>query len=89
VKRTGGHYVVLAGIDREKKNTFYVTNPLIDYKNPEKRWFSKIEFEEIDVTSKSLRQDEDHELRPHMLFTRDLVGGQAAILEEIIVVAPQ
>lgn len=89
VKRDGGHYVVLAGVDREKPNTFYVTNPLVDYASPDKRWWSKIELEEIDLTSKSLKNDGDHPLKPHMLFTRDLTGGHAAILEEIIVVAPE
>jgi hypothetical protein len=87
VHRTGGHFVALAGHDTEKKDTFYVTNPLVDYKHPDKRWYSKIEVEEIALTDKVLKGD--HDLKPHMLLSRDLVGGHAAILEDVIVVSPE
>jgi hypothetical protein len=84
--RTGGHFVVLAGHDTQDKNAFYVTNPLTDYKQPDKVWFSKIDFEDYTVTHKILGFKTGTE---HMLMTHDLVGGHVAILESVIVVSPE
>ena len=83
-ERGGGHYVALKGHDRKNKFVIYVSNPLVDYykiypRSPDKR-YSKITLKRLPANV---------EAPDHMAwYTTDLVGGNFAILESIVVVDP-
>jgi hypothetical protein len=79
-QRNGGHFVFLAGYDALQPEVFYVSNPLVDYSPLYPLRYSKL-------TLKRLAGN--IEAPEHMeWFTEDLVGGNFAILENMLVVLP-
>lgn len=80
-KRNGGHCVALAGYDALNPNIFYVSNPLVDYSQIYPLRYSK-------VTLKKLPADVEAP-EDTAWYTDDLIGGNFAILELILVVLPQ
>lgn len=79
-QRNGGHFVFLAGYDALQSDVFYVSNPLVDYSPLYPLRYSKL-------TLKRLAGN--IEAPEHMeWFTNDLVGGNFAILENLLVVLP-
>jgi hypothetical protein len=80
-QRNGGHFVFLAGYDGLNPEVFYVSNPLVDYSPLYPLRYSR-------VTLKKLAGN--IEAPEHMeWYTDDLVGGNFAILENILVVLPK
>lgn len=84
--RNGGHYVTLAGYDAANPNIFYVSNPLVDYNAPGfgSIRYSKMTLEAIPdradlVTAGGFKNEWQ---------TYDLVGGNLAVLEDMIIVLP-
>jgi hypothetical protein len=79
-QRNGGHFVFLAGYDGIQTDVFYVSNPLVDYSTVYPLRYSKLK---LNTLGKNLEAPE------HMAWcTMDLVGGNYAILENILVVQP-
>ena len=79
-QRNGGHYVALAGYDAIRKHVFYVSNPLVDYQQ-DAIMYSKIVLKELPGNVQA----------PDNVkwYTDDLIGGNFAILEDILVVLPK
>src|SRR5262249_3402164 len=83
VRRSGGHFVALAGDDEKDPSTFYVSNPLIDY-SKESVPCSKMVVEQAaadrtDVPAKG------------MWLTEQLSAdssGYVAVLENVVTVLP-
>ncbi len=80
LQRNGGHCAALAGYDALRSNVFYVSNPLTDYSQVYPLRHSRIELRQLAG---------DLETPDYMKwFTNDLVGGNFAVLEAILVVLP-
>ncbi len=84
-KRAGGHFVALAGFDRNDQRVFYVSNPLVNYyqlhpDNPELR-YSRLRLQPLPAGVQA----------PANVGwgTRDLIGGNFAILENMLVIDPR
>lgn len=81
LQRNGGHCVALAGYDALSPHVFYVSNPLTDYSEIYPLRYSRIELRRLAV---------DLEAPDWMQwFTSDLIGGNFAVLESILVVLPR
>jgi hypothetical protein len=83
-KRTGGHFVALAGYDAKHGETVYVTNPLIN-NYPKDRVYSKVVLEHIPQKKGDLPL-------PGMWQTEHLFGdttGIIAVLEDAVSVLPK
>jgi hypothetical protein len=79
-QRNGGHFVFLAGYDAIQTNVFYVSNPLVDYSPVYPVRYSKLTLKPF---SGNIEAPE------HMgWYTDDLVGGNFAILEDMLVLLP-
>ncbi len=83
-KRTGGHFVALAGYDAKHPTTVYVTNPLIkDY--PRNHVYSKVVLEKVPRKTGDLRLD-------GMWQTEHLFGDNTnviAVLEDMVSALPK
>lgn len=83
--RNGGHYVTLAGYSRSNSNVFYVSNPLVDYNamGGSSRE-SRISFEAV-PNQANVRTPGGFQ---NLIQTRDLVGGNLAVLEDMVITLP-
>ena len=85
-QRNGGHYVTLAGYDAVKSDTFYVSNPLVDYNAP---GFGSIRYSKITLEAIPNRADLKTPGGFQGLWqARDLVGGNLAVLEDMVISLP-
>lgn len=79
-QRNGGHFVFLAGYDGLNSDVFYVSNPLVDYSPLYPLRYSKLTLKKL---AGNIAAPEHMEW-----YTDDLVGGNFAILENMLVVLP-
>lgn len=79
-QRNGGHFVFLAGYDALHSDVFYVSNPLVDYSPLYPLRYSKITLKRLAGNIEAPANME--------WYTDDLVGGNFAILEDMLVVLP-
>lgn len=79
-QRNGGHFVFLAGYDALHSDVFYVSNPLVDYSPLYPLRYSKLTLKKL---AGNIEAPEHLEW-----YTNDLVGGNFAILENMLVVLP-
>lgn len=85
-EREGGHFVTLAGYDKNDATKAYVSNPLVNYDAvaPGLPAMSKIRLEPVPVSTNVIPPGNT----PGLWQTADIVEGRASILEDMIVSVP-